>query len=188
MGGCGRGPVATQSSVDQSESDVSDATDGHGRTEGRRCCSRAGPEEPRSGWEGAAERLSRFLRGCRRDASGISVVPRISEEVTDVPHVLSVIGWLLRQAYLYWLAPPEDGLRAARGTARMTGLRHQRGKSTHASSPAASGLLTFASIVLTPRPISHITLLLKVSEERNSCIISVWGFVWFVELNSARVT
>lgn len=26
---------------------------------------------------------------------------------------LSFIGWLLRQAYLYWLAPPEESLRGA---------------------------------------------------------------------------
>lgn len=43
---------------------------------------------------------------------------------------LSFIGWLLRQAYLYWLAPPEDSLWAVQGwggawgggcTARTTG-------------------------------------------------------------------
>ena len=59
--------------------------------------------------------LVRFPRGCQRDARRISAVPcicrrKISEEVTDVPRVLSFIGWLLRQAYLYWLAPPEDSL------------------------------------------------------------------------------
>lgn len=30
-----------------------------------------------------------------------------------MPRVLSFIGWLLRQAYLYWLAPPEESLRGA---------------------------------------------------------------------------
>lgn len=49
----------------------------------------------------------------------------MSEEATDMPQVLSFIGWLLRglsfigwllhQAYLYWLAPPEDSLQAVLG-------------------------------------------------------------------------
>lgn len=71
-----------------------------------------------------------FLCGCQRDASHISAEPciyrrKISEEVTDMPRVLSFIGWLLRglsfigwllrQAYLYWLAPPEDSLYAMQG-------------------------------------------------------------------------
>lgn len=56
--------------------------------------------------------------GCHRDAGRIGAEPRIcwrtiSEEVTDMPQVLSFIGWLLRQAYLYWLAPPEESLRGA---------------------------------------------------------------------------
>lgn len=66
-----------------------------------------------------------FLCGCQWDASHIAAEPciyrrKISEEVTDMPQVLSFIGWLLgglsfigwllRQAYLYWLAPPEDSL------------------------------------------------------------------------------
>lgn len=77
-------------------------------------------------WLDAAQ----LLCGCLRDARRISAEPRIyrrkiSEEVTDMPQVLSFIGWLLaglsfigwllRQAYLYWLAPPEDSLWALQG-------------------------------------------------------------------------
>lgn len=51
---------------------------------------------------------------CLVSAKGRSVKksqtwPRVLSFIGWLLGGLSFIGWLLRQAYLYWLAPPEDG-------------------------------------------------------------------------------